>query len=186
MTKQPIVATILAALLVAPECLSKTVTLNVDWDQARAIWEHGDFRQSVKVRLHSSQQLRGKLAGITASGIHIQKRLNETKVARDQVREIRLFPRRPSSWNGRLLSIVGGIPAGLAAAYGALVLFRVDIDRSATVNDAVVFSAWGATQYLLYRLGAKADRGALVLLLPATDSAEARRDPIKPSTPQEE
>lgn len=186
MIKQVMSMTVPVALLVAPECLSKTITLYVDWDQARAIWGHGDFRRSVKVTLHSSKPLKGKLAGIPDLSACIRKSQSEIAVSRDDVRAIRLVPSRPSNWDYRLLAIMGGIPAGLDAAYGALALFRADIDGSATVNNAVVFSAWGATPYPLSRLSANADRGALVLVLPAADSAEARSTRITPSIPGEE
>lgn len=181
MTKQTIGMAVLGAILLTPECLSKTITLSVDWDQARATWEHGDFRASVKVRLRSSEQVRGKLAGITDSGLRIQKRQTETVIPRDQIRMIRLVPRRASSWNKRILAIGGGIPVGLLAAYGGLAICG-DIDADSTCNKTVPYLTWGAAQYLLFRLGAKADRGALILLLPATAPAAANSDLDAPST----
>ena len=185
MTKQAISIAILAALLVAPECLSKTITLSVDWDQAREIWEHGDFRQSVKVGLRASKQVRGTLAEITASGLRVQKRRSETVIPRDQIHTIRLVPRRASTWNKRLIAIGGGIPVGFLASFGGLVICG-DIDADSTCNNTVPYLVWGAVQYVLYRLGAKADRGAVVLLLPATASATADSDLDTPSTPPEE
>ena len=170
MTKQTIAMAILAALLVAPECLSKTVTLSVDWDQAREIWEHGDFRQAVKVGLRSSKRLGGKLVGITDSGLRVQKRQSETVIPRDQIHMIRLVPRRASTWNKRILAIAGGVPVGFFAAYGGLALCG-DIDADSTCNKTVPYLVWGAAQYVLFRIGAKADRGAVILLLPATAPA---------------
>ena len=185
MSKQIVTVTILAVLLLTPECLSKTVTLAVDWDQAMSIWEHGDFRQSVKVRLRSSRQLRGTLAGITDSGARIQKRRSETVIPRDQIRAIRLVPRRSNIWNMRILAIAGGIPAGYLATFGTFALCcGGDADTAPLIM--LGFGAWGATQYLLYRLGAKADRGALVLLLPPASSAKGNSDPDLPSPSQEE
>ena len=182
MTKQAISMAILATLLVAPECLSKTITLSVDWDQAKEIWEHGDFRQSVKVGLRSSKRLGGKLVGITDSGARIQKRQSETVIPRDQIRVIRLVPRRASTWNNRVLAIAGGIPAGYLATYGTIALC-CDSDADSMASVALALGVWGTTQYLLYRLGAKADRGAVILLLPATDPATADSDLDTPSTP---
>ena len=176
MTNQTIGMTILAVLLVTPECLAKTITLSVDWDQARAIWEHGEFRQSVKVRLQSSEQVRGNLAGITDSGLRIQKRQTETVIPRDQVHVIRLVPRRASTWNKRILAIGGGIPVGLLAAYGGGAICG-DIDADSTCNKTVPYLTWGVAQYLLFRIGAKADRGALILLFPATAPAPANSGP---------
>lgn len=174
MTKQTIAMAILAGLLAAPVCPSKTITLSVDWDQARATWEQGDFLESVKVGLRSSEQVRGKLAGITDSGLRIQKRRTETVIPRDQIRVIRLVPRRSKRWNNRVLAIAAGIPTGYLAAYGTVALC-CDSDADSTPGIALALGAWGATQYLLYRLGSKADRGALILVLPATDSATANR-----------
>ena len=185
MTKQTIAMAILAALLVAPECLSKTVTLSVDWDQARAIWDHGEFRPSVKVGLRSSKRLEGKLVGITDSGMHIEKRQSETVIPRDQIRVIRLVPRRASTWNNRVLAIAGGIPAGYLATYGTIALC-CDSDADSMSFIALALGVWGTTQYLLYRLGAKADRGTLILLLPAAASATANSDLDTPPTPPEE
>ena len=185
MTKQTIAMAILAALLVAPVCLSKTITLSVDWNQARAIWDHGEFRPSVKVGLRSSKRLGGKLVGITDSGVRIQKRQSETVIPRDQIRVIRLVPRRASTWNNRILAIAGGVPVGFFAAYGGLALCG-DIDADSTCNKTVPYLVWGAVQYMLYRLGAKADRGAVILLLPATASATGDSDLDTLSTPPEE
>ena len=184
MTKQTIAMAILAGLLAAPDCLSKTITLSVDWDQARAIWEHGDFRQSVKVRLQSARQVRGTLVGITDSGLRIQKGQTATVIPRNQIHMIRLVPRRASTWNKRLLAIAGGIPVGLGAAYGGGAICG-DIDADSTCNKTVPYLTWGVAQYLLFRLGAKADRGALILLLPATAPAMADSDHDTPSTPPE-
>ena len=176
MTKQTFAMVTLAALLVTPECLSKTITLSVDWDRARATWEDGEFRQSVRVRLQSSRQVRSKLAGVTDSRLRIQKRQTETVIPRDKIRSIRLVPRRSKTWNNRVLAIAGGIPAGYLAAYGTVALC-CDSDADSTPGIALALGAWGATQYLLYRLGAKADQGALILVLPATasDTADQRR-----------
>lgn len=182
MTKQTMAMAILAGLLAAPDCLSKTITLSVDWDQAREIWNHGDFRRSVKVRLQSAKQVRGTLAGITESELRIQKRQSETVIPRDQIRMIRLVPRRASTWNKRLLAIGGGIPVGLGAAYGGFVICG-DIDADSTCNKTVPYLTWGVAQYLLFRIGAKADRGAVILLLPATAPAMADSDLDRPSTP---
>lgn len=185
MTKRTIATAILAALLVAPECLSKTVTLSVDWDQAREIWEHGEFRPSVKVELRSSERVRGTLAEITDSSLRVQKRQTETVIPRDQIRMIRLVPRRASTWNKRILAIAGGVPVGFFAAYGGLALCG-DIDADSTCNKTVPYLVWGAAQYVLFRIGAKADRGALILLLPATASTTANSDLDTPPTPPEE
>lgn len=185
MSKQTLTVTILAVLLLTPECLSKTITLAVDWDQAKSIWEHGDFRPSVRVRLRSSTQLRGNLARITDSGLRIQKRRSETVIPHDQIRAIRLVPRRSNIWNMRVLAIAGGIPAGYLATFGTFALCcGGDADTPPMIM--LGFAAWGATQYLLYRLGAKADRGALVLRLPQSSSAEASSDPDTPSLSHEE
>ena len=184
MTKQTIAMAILAALLVAPVCLSKTITLSVDWDQAREIWEHGDFRQAVKVGLRSSKRLGGKLVGITDSSLRVQKRQTETVIPRDQIRMIRLVPRRASTWNNRVLAIAGGVPAGYLATYGTIALCCGG-DPDSTSFIALVLGVWGTTQYLLYRLGAKADRGVLILLIPATASATANSDLDTPPTPPE-
>ena len=183
MSKQTILVTILAALLEAPAGLSKTVTLYVNWDQARAIFEHGEFRQSVKVTLLSSAALKGKLAGITNSSVRIRKSRSEIAVSRYDVRAIRLVPRRTSNWTARLLAIAAGIPAGLLAAYGGLVVCG-DVDRDSTCNNTVPYLALGAAPILLYRLGAKADRGALILFLPPARSAATKSNldtlPIPP------
>ena len=184
MTKQTIAMAILAVLLVAPECLSKTITVSVNWDQARAIWDHGEFRQSVKIVLRSSKRVRGTLAGITDSGMRIQKRQSETVIPRDQIRVIRLVPRRASTWNNRVLAIAGGVPAGYLATYGTIALCCGG-DPDSTSFIALVLGVWGTTQYLLYRLGAKADRGVLILLIPATASATANSDLDTPPTPPE-
>ena len=142
MSKQTILVTILAALLEAPAGLSKTVTLYVNWNQARAIVEHGEFRQSVKVTLVSSKALKGKISGITNSSVRIRKSRSEIAVSRYDVRAIRLVPRRTSNWTARLLAIAAGIPAGLLAAYGGLVVCG-DVDRDSTCNNTVPYLALG-------------------------------------------
>lgn len=185
MNKQTITVAVLAALLVTPAGLSKTVTIYVDWDQARAIFKHGEFRQSVKVTLLSSKPLKGKFAGITDSSVRIRKSQSEIAVSRNDVRAIRLVPRRSSSWTGRLLAIGVAIPAGLLALYGGLVVCG-DIDRDSTCNNTVPYLAGVSAPYLLYRLAAKADRGALILLLPPASPAKASNDPDAASLSPEE
>ena len=57
-----------AALLAVPAASAKTVSVEVPWEKARTIMAEGDYRPKIRVELHSSERLKGKLVGTTDAG----------------------------------------------------------------------------------------------------------------------
>ena len=85
---------LVAALLAVPAASAKTVSVEVPWEKARTIIAEGDFRPKIRVELQSSERLKGKLAGTTDAGLRLKSRGTETSIAREEIRTIRLRPRK--------------------------------------------------------------------------------------------
>ncbi len=159
-------ALLCAVLLVTPAGLAKTVSVGVPWGKARTIIAEGDYRPKIRVELHSSERLKGKLAGTTDAGLRLVRRGTETSIAREDIRTIRLRPRKTTRYKYRLLGLMGGIPAGFFGGFffGA-VASGGDIDRWGRSSDTAFFATLIAVPYWFYKRGARADRGTVLIVL---------------------
>ena len=189
-----------AALLAVPAASAKTVSVEVPWEKARTIIAEGDFLPKIWVELHSSERLKGKLIEATGTGLRLVRLRYETKIAksgsgrrqsarrferqdtetlieRKDIRTIRLRPRKTTRYKYRLLGLLGGIPAGFGA--GA---FSAGTSASGGQAAVVFFGALIAVPYGFYKLGARADRGAVLIVLDesAPDSPPQARHRQKP------
>ena len=199
-----------AALLAVPAASAKTVSVEVPWEKARTIIAEGDFRPKIRVELHSSERLKGKLIEATGTGLRLVRLRYETKIAksgsgrrqsarrferqdtetlieRKEIRTIRLRPRKTTRYKYRLLGLLGGIPAGFGA--GA---FACCLHDGASASEALVavvfFGVLIAVPYWFYKLGARADRGAVLIVLDerAPDSSRDGSQAERPSSAKEE
>ena len=172
-----------AALLAVPAASAKTVSVEVPWEKARTIIAEGDFRPKIRVELHSSERLKGKLVGTTDAGLRLMRLRYETKIAKSG------SGRRQSRYKYRLLGLLGGIPAGFFGGFffGA-VASGGDIDRWGRASDTAFFAALIAVPYWFYKLGARADRGAVLIVLDerAPDSPTPASQAERPSSAKEE
>ncbi len=159
-------ALLCAVLLVTPAGLAKTVSVEVPWEKARTIIAEGDYRPKIRVELHSAKRLKGKLAGTSDADLRLKHRGTETSIAREEIRTIRLRPRKTTRYKYRLLGLLGGIPAGFFGGFffGA-VASGGDIDRWGRASDTAFFAALIAVPYWFYKLGARADRGTVLIVL---------------------
>ena len=197
-----------AALLAVPAASAKTVSVEVPWEKARTIIAEGDFRPKIRVELHSSERLKGKLIEATGTGLRLVRLRYETKIAksgsgrrqaarrferqdtetlieRKEIRTIQLRPRKTTRYKYRLLGLLGGIPAGFFGGFffGA-VASGGDIDRWGRASDTAFFAALIAVPYWFYKLGARADRGAVLIVLDesAPDSPTPASQAERPSS----
>lgn len=172
---------LLVGVAAVPHVHAKKTTVHVSWDEAQSIHESGDFRSGVQVFLKSSERLHGKLAGMTPSGLRLQRNRSETVVARNQIRAIRFVSRKTAGRRNRLLALAAGVPAGLFT--GAAVAARVsnvccDFGKLGP-TELIMYGTWAGVQYALYRIGALADRGVLLVVLreTGTEASASDQDP---------
>ena len=178
-------ALLVAAVLAVPAASAKTVSVEVPWEKARTIIAEGDFRPKIRVELHSSERLKGKLAGTTDTGLRLKSRGTETSIARKEIRTIRLVPRKTARTKYRLRGLLAGIPAG----YGTGILVAKTTicggnlgECGVTAGYTVIIATLTAVSYWFYQLGARADRGAVLIVLDesAPDSPPQGRHRQKP------
>ena len=177
-----------AALLAVPAVSAKTVSVEVPWEKARTIIAEGDFRPKIRVELHSSERLKGKLAGTTDTGLRLKSRGTETSIARKEIRTIRLVPRKTARTKYRLRGLLAGIPAG----YGSGILVAKTTicggnlgECGVTAGYTVIIATLTAVSYWFYKLGARADRGAVLIVLDdesAPDSPTPASQAERPSS----
>ena len=156
-----------AVLLSAPAVRAETVVVRVGWEKAQAMLAQDDFLPSVRVELQSGKRLKGKLIGTTDEALRIERKKAETAIAREDIRAVRLVPRKAARQKNRALALAGGAAAGFGGGLLASAAYCL-IDGSpcnAIPDYAAFFGAWAAIQVLTYRLGLRADRGAVLLEL---------------------
>ena len=187
-----------AALLAVPAASAKTVSVEVPWEKARTIIAEGDFRPKIWVELQSSERLKGKLIEATGTGLRLVRLRYETKIVksgsgrrqsarrferqdtetlieRKEIRTIRLRPRKTTRYKYRLLGLLGGIPAGFGAGFFlGVVASGGDIDRWGRASDTAFFAALIAVPYWFYKLGARADRGTVLIVLDEREPDSSR------------
>lgn len=169
-----------AILLAAPAARAKTVVVRANWEKAQAMLAQDAFLPSIRVDLQSGKRLKGKLVGTTAEALRIERNKAETAIAREDIRAIRLVPRKAARQSNRILAIAGGAAAGLGGgilAAGLCCGILDELTTSPAAANTAFFGAWAAIQFLTYRLGLRADRGAVLLEL--TENA-----PEAPPAPQ--
>ena len=204
-----------AALLAVPAASAKTVSVEVPWEKARTIIAEGDFLPKIWVELHSSERLKGKLIEATGTGLRLVRLRYETKIAksgsgrrqsarrferqdtetlieRKEIRTIRLRPRKTTRTKYRLLGLLGGIPVGFfGGVVGAALACGGNIESS-RCKDAARATGFIATliavPYGFYKLGARADRGTVLIVLDesAPDSSRDGSQAERPSSAKEE
>ena len=207
-------ALLVAAVLAVPAASAKTVSVEVPWEKARTIIAEGDFRPKIRVELQSSERLKGKLIEATGTGLRLVRLRYETKIAksgspsgrrqsarrferqdtetliaREDIRTIRLRPRKTTRYKYRLLGLLGGIPAGFFGGFFfGVVASGGDIDRWGRASDTAFFAALIAVPYWFYKLGARADRGTVLIVLDerAPDSSRDGSQAERPSSAKEE
>ncbi len=185
-------ALLCAVLLVTPAGLAKTVSVEVPWEKARTIMAEGDFRPKIWVELQSSERLKGKLIEATGTGLRLVRLRHETKIAksgspggrrrsarferqgsetliaREDIRTIRLRPRKTTRYKYRLIGLLVGIPAGFGMGHlGGTVAGGGELDYRN--GNPIFITAFIATliavPYWFYKLGARADRGTVLIVL---------------------
>ena len=101
-----------AVLLPVPAAQAKTVVMRVGWEKAQAMLVQDDFLSSIRVEMQSGKRLKGKLIGTTDEALRIERKKAETAVAREDIRAVRLVPRKAPRTKNRTLAIAGGAAAG--------------------------------------------------------------------------
>ena len=156
-----------AALLAVPAGHAKTVVVRAGWEEARAMLSGGEYRPKIRVELQSSERAKGEFIEATGTGLRIAGKGYETHLAREDIRTIRLVPRKASRYKGRLIGLLGGIPAGFGAGFFAAFAAACggDLDRCSAASTVVFTGVLIAVPYGFYKLGARADRGAVLIVL---------------------
>ena len=184
-------ASLLAAILLsAPAARAKTVVVRVGWEKAQAMLAQDAFLPAVRVELQSGKRLKGKLVGTTDEALRIERNKAETAIAREDIRAIRLVPRKASRQENRAVALVTGAIAGFFGggfASAACCFFEAS-PGSKPLGYGVFFGAWAALQVWFYKLGLRADRGAVLLELTETaaDASLSAPLPTEQTSPVEE
>ena len=177
-----------AVLLSVPSVQAKTVVVRVGWEKAQAMLAQDDFLPAVRVELQSGKRLKGKLVGTTDEALRIERKKAETAIVREDIRAIRLVPRKASRQENRAVALVAGTAAGFGG--GALAslycCFSDGSPGSVSLGYVIFFGAWAAIQVLTYKLGLRADRGAVLLELTETAADAAQPVPAGQAAPEKE
>ena len=188
---------LVASLLAVPTASAETVSVGVPWEKARTIIAEGDFRPKIRVELQSSERLKGKLIEATGAGLRLVRlryekkitksasrsggrqsarrfkhRGTETLIAREDIRTIRLRPRKTTRYKYRLIGVLAGIPPGFFVGYASGVLAcggeypsRRCKNSLGACGTLAFIATLIAAPYFFYKLGSRADHGAVLIVL---------------------
>ena len=158
-------ALVLSALLVVPSSSAKVTTVRVDWEEAARMLTATSVRPPVRVVLQSGERLKGNLAEVTATGLTITRRGSDTVLDQGDIRQLRIThwtERKKNRWLYGVGSFIGTWSAvGAAGEY-----IQVHPLLPIGVLVAVV-----ALPVYFYNLGARVDRGAVVIELESATAA---------------
>ena len=192
------------ALLAASAGRAETV-VRADWEKVRLMLTEGKFHPRIGVELKSSRRVmvtkgsfhdrtrkevalkpnkwvKGKLIAATDEGMQVVFRRAEIGFQREDIRRIRLVPRRKDRWTGLVL----GIPAGIGAGFGAALLASgFDVDRRGGAQDIAFVATLIAVPYVFHKFWGGGRQAVLVVLddstanKPPETSQTARPSPTK-------
>ena len=169
------VALLLILVLAVPPGMAEVVTVQADWARAQTMLAEDGVRPPIRVLLQSGRQLKGKLAGADDAGLMLKRGGSTETFARKDIREIRIthYTDRKKK---RGLGALGGLgaAAGVTGALGE----RIQVSGAAVFG---VIALWVALPVYFSKLGARADRGALVIEL-VESAASAGPSASPPST----
>lgn len=157
-----------AALLAVAAGQAKTVVVRASWEKARAMLAGGEYRPKIRVELQSSERVKGEFIEATAEALRIAGKGYETRFVREDIRTIRLVPRKTGRFAYRLLGLLAGIPAGVIAGRFLALACCVGEEAPVEGDGAGYITLIGtsiAIPYGLYQLGARADRGTVLIVL---------------------
>lgn len=165
----PMLVAIIASSYSPTPLDAKTVVVRARWEETRALLTQPDYRPSLQIQLKSNKKMSGTVSGTTTAGLKLKRRGSETFIERTQIRSIKLVPRKASGHRNRMLALVGGVPAGLGAGLG---VWRVGCaavggcgDPPNPIGAAGFYAVLVAVPVMVYRFAARADRGALLIIL---------------------
>ena len=121
----------------------------------------------MRLRYETKIAKSGSPSGRRQSARRFERQDTETLIERKEIRTIRLRPRKTTRYKYRLLGLLGGIPAGFGA--GAVSSLACCLHDGASASEAlgavVFFGVLIAVPYWFYKLGARADRGTVLIVL---------------------
>ena len=142
------------------------------------------------VRLRYETKIAKSGSGRRQSARRFERQDPETLIERKEIRTIRLRPRKTTRYKYRLIGVLAGIPAGFVVGYAGGVLAcggesansSIRCRNSSAVTTVAFIAALIAAPYWFYKLGARADRRTVLIVLDeqAPDSPPQGRHRQKP------
>ena len=158
---------LLGALLVVPASPAKVTAVRVGWEKARRMLTETSVRPPVQIVLQSGERLKGNLAEVTATGLTVTRRGSDMVLDQGDIRQLRITNRTKRKKNRWLYGVGSYLVAG--AAVGAAGE-HVQVHPLLPIG---VLVAVIALPVYFYKIGARVDRGAVVIELvsavPASD-----------------
>ena len=181
----PLLVAIIASSYGPTTLDAKTVVARAGWKETCALLAQPDYRPSLQVQLKSNKKMKGTISGTTTAGLKLNRKGAETLVERTQIHSIKLVPRKPSGRRNRILALVGGIPAGLVAGLGVWRIGCAVVGGCGKPPDpagaAGFYAILVAVPVMVYRFAARADRGALLIILDESAANISMADPAHSS-----
>ena len=160
---------------------AKTIVVRAGWKETSAMLAQPDFRPRLRIQLKSNKKMNGAVSGTTTAGLRLEQKGAETFIERTEIHSIKLVPRKASGHRNRVLALAGGVPAGLGAGLGAWHVGCTFVggcgEPPDPVGSAGFYAVMVAVPVMLYRLAARADRGALLIILDESVANNSLADP---------
>ena len=148
---------------------ARTIVLRAGWRETRSILAQPEFRPKLQIQLKSNKKMKGRVSGTTSAGLTLERNGEAILIERTKIHSVRLVPRKARGHRYRMLALAGGVPAGLGAALGS---WHIGCNVAGGCEEpphpagsAGYYAVLVAVPVLLYRLAARTDRGALLIVL---------------------
>lgn len=181
----PLLVAIIACSYGPIPLTAKTIVARASWKETSALLAQPVYRPSLQIQLKSNKKMKGTVSGTTTAGLKLKRKGSETFIERTQIRSIKLVPRKTSGRRNRILALVGGVPAGLGAGLG---VWRVGCavvggcgEPPNPIGAAGFYAVLVAVPVMVYRFAARADRGALLIILDESAPDIALTNPTRGS-----
>lgn len=148
---------------------ARTIVVRAGWRETSTMLAQSEFRPKLQIQLKSNKKMKGHVSGTTSAGLTLERNGEATLIERAAIHSVRLVPRKARGHRHRMLALAGGVPAGLGAALGSWYI-GCNVaggceEPPHPAGSAGFYAVLVAVPVLLYRLAARADRRALLIVL---------------------
>lgn len=160
-------------LLAMSQASARELAITLDWNDDRTVIDHIEPRSKTRVWTGADgrQRHKGRLGGITTTGLVVLKSKTATSLESADVHSIKVFPSKTHNRGNRRMIAVLSAPIACGSSFASWILCLIaggpNGDELCTNAGPVmlIFGSMIAVPWTLWRVARGADRGAIRIIL---------------------